>query len=289
MMSALVQNLDYVFYISAGLIVIAAATAAFVIADPSGPAGSYWSRYLHSFEGHLRLLAADATPVEIVVAQVLGALALVGCWFVFDFFYALLLIPAIVPGTYLGLQIAYMQRCQAVALQLDGWLLMLSNMLKATGSVGNAIGSSAELTHRPLKDEVELIMKHMEVGTTIEDALANMYKRVPSRGLYTVVTSLRVGRRLGGDLPSLLAENAAALRESERIDAFIRGQVTQGKVQMIVLGLAPALLIYMFVKVSPGFFDPLLDYVLGPYIMIGCGALWMLAMYVGVKIMNVDA
>ena len=40
---------------------------------------------------------------------------------------------------------------------------------------------------------------------------------------------------------------------------------------------------------TPGFFDPLLNHVLAPYIIVGCVAMWLIAIVLGIKIMNVDA
>ncbi len=284
-----VEALSYIWAAGAVLVVCGLAVTIFVIGKPGGAGGPGWRRYLASFEVWIDLLAAPLKPIQIVGYQALTAAALVGAWLYLDFIYFLYPIPAIVPLTYVVFRIAYDRRVIAISLQLDGWLLMLSNMLKATGSVGNAIESSASLVRTPLKEEVELLVKQFGVGMTIEDSLANMYKRVPSVGLRTVVSSLRIGRQLGGDLPSLLAENAATIRESERIDGFIRSQVSQGKAQMIVLALAPAGLIGMFMLTTPGFFEPLLTHVLGSYIIIGCVFLWVIALVLGFKIMNVDA
>ncbi len=281
--------LNYLWGGGAALLVCGLAAAVFLLGRPGGSGGPHWKRYLASLDVWLDLLASPLRPIEVVGYQALTMASFVAAWLLLDWGFLLYPIPTVVPLTYVVFRIAYDKRVIAISLQLDGWLLMLSNMLKATGSVGNAIESTASLIRSPLKEEVELLVKQFGVGMTIEDSLANMYKRVPSTGLRTVVASLRIGRRLGGDLPSLLAENAATIRESERIDGFIRSQVSQGKAQMIVLALAPAGLIGMFMLTTPGFFDPLLTHVLGSYIIIGCVFLWVIALVLGFKIMNVDA
>lgn len=288
-MSASLENLDFLWAAGGSLLVLGLALAFFLVTRPGGPGGPHWSRYLRALDTWLTLLASPLRPIQVVGYQALVALALVGAYFMFDAFFLLFVIPFVPPLTFVVLKVAHYQRVIEISLQLDGWLLMLSNMLKATGSVGNAIESTATLVRSPLKEEVELLVKQFGVGMTIENSLANMYKRVPSTGLRTVVTSLRIGRRLGGDLPTLLAENAATLRESERIDGFIRSQVSQGRAQMIILALAPGALIYMFVAMSPGFFAPLLAHVLAPYIIVGCVTLWLVAIVLGINIMNVDA
>ena len=232
-------SLDLVWGGATALIAVGLGLSLFLIAKPGGPGGPQWNRYLKSIDAWLDLLAYPVKPIEVVGYQLFFMALMVGGWLMFDLVYLLYVIPVVIPATYVILRIAYDQRIDAIALQLDGWLLMLSNMLKATGSVGNAIEASSGLVRSPLKEEVELLVKQFEVGMTLENALANMYIRVPSVALRTVVTSLRIGRRLGGDLPSLLAENAATIREAERIERFIRAQVAQGKAQMIVLALSP--------------------------------------------------
>ncbi|MCP4446727.1 MAG: hypothetical protein GY811_15475 [Myxococcales bacterium] len=288
-MGTSLQHLEYIWYVGALALCVGIGLSTYVLIRPEGKGAPSWKRYLASLERQLDLLASKTTPLQVVGYQILTVGLLIAAWLVLDMTLALLLVVGVVPLTFVILQSAYDRRCQTIAMQLDGWLLMLSNMLSATGSLGNAIRSSADLIQSPLKEEVELILKQIRVGTTIEDALANMYKRTPSRGLRTVVTSLRVGRRIGGDLPLLLSENAATLRESERIDGFIRSQVAQGKAQMLVLGVAPAFLIYMFMNITPDFFAPLLNHAIGPFVIIGCAAMWVAAIVIGLKIMNVDA
>lgn len=280
--------LNIVWLAGTACLLIGLALTLYLAARPGGFGGPLLGRYLRHIDHWLDLLASKTKPIEVVQYELMALGSLIAMWLLMDWTWVLFGIPLIMPITYGALRIKYSKRCEALELQLDGWLLMLSNMLSATGSVGDAIQSSAELIDEPLKVEIELVLKTIEVGTTIEDSLDNMLLRVPSNALKGIVTSLRVGRQFGGDLPSLLAENAAALRESQRIDQFISSQVSGGRLQLIVLAIAPLALIYMFESVTPGFFDPLLNYILGPHIISLCCVIWLASIVIGWKIMDVD-
>ena len=260
----------------------------FTMRDPEGPVGHLWQQYLEVIARELEKLASKTTPLQVVGYQVLAASALIAFWLTADMPLAGVFAALVFPLTFLVFVAMQDYRRLQLSLQLDSWLLMLANMLQATGSVGAAIRNTADLTQAPLSDEIDILLKRIDVGTGLEDALEQMYERVPTPSLKTVVTSLRVGRRLGGDLPRLLAENAAALREMQRIDGYIRSQVAQGKTQMLVLAVAPLALVYMFKRVDPVFFDPLVDTEIGPWIIVGAGLLWVSALVVGFKIMRID-
>jgi len=258
------------------------------IRDPNGPVGRLWQRYIDLLRHELDNLASKTPPIHVIGYQLLAIAALIAFWLMADMPLAVIFAALVPPMTFVILVGLQHQRRLNLSLQLDSWLLMLANMLQATGSVGAAIRNTADLTQAPLADEIDILLKRIDVGTSLEDALQEMYNRVGTPSLRTVVTSLRIGRRLGGDLPKLLAENAASLREMQRIDGYIRSQVAQGKTQMLVLAAAPLGLVYLFKRVEPTYFDVLYTHVLGPWIIVAAGVLWIAALYAGFKIMRLD-
>ena len=280
--------LPHLWYGAAAALLLGVAISVYILlmAPQTAPA---WHRYLDSLKSQLDRQNSKFTPLGVVGCQLGMCGLLLSAWLLMGHAWAPLLCLGVVPATFAILQMTYARRRDAITIQLDGWLLMLSNMLRTTGSVGAAIRGTMDLSRAPLRDELEILIKHVEVGTPLESALDIMYRRTPSRGLRTVVTSLSIGKRLGGNLPDLLAENAATLRESQRIDAFIRSQVSQGKAQMLILSIAPAGFIIMLDVVTPGFFAPLVSHQLAPVIYVGCSAMWIAAILIGFRIMNVDA
>lgn len=258
------------------------------VTDQNGPLIRRWRQYVRSLEKELNALALTTPPYEIVAYEVAGAVFLVFLGYALEMWIiaaAALLVPLF---TLIGFRLQRISRLEQITLQLDGWLLMLANMLEATGSVGQAIRSSADLTQKPLRDEIEILIKRVDVGTPLTQALDQMYERIPAPGLRAVIASLRIGGRTGGELPQLLKENAAVLREAERIDKFIKSKVAEGRTQVIALALSPFAFIYMLKEMEPTFFDPMINHYLGPVIITCLIFLWVGSVWMALKIIQVD-
>ncbi len=82
--------------------------------------------------------------------------------------------------------------------QLDGFLTSLANALKSTPSIAAAFQSVVPVLQNPIRQEVELAIKEMKVGSTLDQALLHMAARVGSRQLDSALSSIldrSAGRR----------------------------------------------------------------------------------------------
>ena len=273
----------------AGAVVVVVAVAVviyFAIDSPNNMLRRILGRHIDELDRELRFLLSKATGTQIAQVQVgLGVLALVmSVWSTG----LLLLIPliAIAPGFWL--RRARTQRVEKIEQQLDGWLLMLANMLKATGSLGDAIRATGDLIHGPIGEEIDLVLKEIRLGATLEQSLSAMAKRINSRIVTANMATLLVGRTTGGELPILLEETAASLREMARLEGVVRTQTAQGKAQLLVLVVAPILILAAFRAVEPTFFDPLFTSVIGTAVMVTAIGLWVGALIWARKVLDVD-
>ena len=199
--------------------------------------------------------------------------------------YAIALV-ALGPSLYLAIE--RHGRLRRIDQQIDGWLLMLANMLRATGSLAEAVQSTCELVRVPLKQELDLVPKETKLGRSIDESLAAMAERVRLPNLSTVVTMILVARSTGGELPKLLETTAGSLREMARLEGVLRSQTAQGKMQLGVLVLGPIVLVWALRRAEPHYFDPLLDNPVG-WFVLGCAiALWIGSVVMARKILNVD-
>ena len=97
---------------------------------------------------------------------------------------------------------------------------MLANTLKTTANLGDAVRFSLEVTSKPMHQEIDVALREVRVGSTLEEALLAAASRARSPALDVVVSALLIGQRTGGDLPRILEGTAASLRELKRLEEF---------------------------------------------------------------------
>ncbi len=251
-------SLDLLLYVGGALLSVGVVTVALLGFSPGGPLLARWSRYTAWLDRQARDLFLDVTGRDMAFGQVIGAALAIALAGVYDD-RALLALPFVLLAPRVALTIARRRRREEIETQLNGWLLMLANMLKVTGSLSDALSHTADLTRGPLGQEIDLLLKEQRVGAPLGDALRNMGARVGSPTLSSVITIMLIGRTAGGELPSLLEETASAIRERMRLEAVVRKQTAMGRAQMVVLFLGPPVIVYMFRRVEPDFFEPLFN------------------------------
>jgi tight adherence protein B len=171
----------------------------------------------------------------------------------------------------------HLARVARLEQQLDGWLLLLANALRATPSVGDAIESTAALTPGELGREVQLLVKELRLGVPVDRALRSLAERVKSNVISAAMTTVVVARRTGGDLATALEESAASLRETARLEALLRTKTAEGRGQVVVLAAAPFLLCGLIAWLEPTWFDATLHSSQGNVMLGGCTLLWLVA------------
>lgn len=274
---------------SLGVTTLALFVGVFVAAaDQSGPVYRYAARYTASLERKLRpmfiftpgrLIAygQGAAMFVVVAAHVLMTI---------EFWWAILLLIAVGPTVY----IEYMrrQRVAKIEEQLDNFILALANALKTTPSIGAAFNSVAAVISDPMRQEVDLALKEIKVGSTLEQSLLHMAARVGSRQLDSALSAILIGRQVGGNLPKVLETTAGTLREMRRLEGVVRTKTAEGKAQLWVIALMPFGLLMGLNALWPGYFDPLTKSLVGYIIIIACTSCWVASIVLARKVLNVD-
>ena len=152
--------------------------------------------------------------------------------------------------------------------QLGNTITLLSNALKTGYSLGQAIEIIAKKAPPPVSDEFEVVTTSIHFGTSIEDALAALVKRVQSSDLDFIVVAILLHRKVGGNLPEILDNIAETIRERLRmkremsvLTAHARGSATLISALPLVLGAVMYLL-------TPRYFAPMLQPGIG-WVLIG--------------------
>ena len=161
--------------------------------------------------------------------------------------------------------------------QLETWLLMLANALKATSSVGEAIASTVALVPRPFSEEIDLLVKEIRLGAPLDRAIQSVARRINSTVVSGALATIVVARQTGGDLPRTLERASAALREAARLEGVLRTKTAEGRGQVLVLASVPFVLSVIIVWLDRSWFDPMLHHDVGKAILAACGFVWTFA------------
>ena len=261
-------------WIGGSLVIFASAAALYVaVADSSSPLRQAFDDYAKTLQRYVSLLFLEKWTGARIASMQLGSVVLfVALAAVTSQAYLLLiaLLAALLPKVLL--ERARQKRIAQLENQLDAWLQLVANALKATGSIGEAIAASAHLIPPPMAQEVDLILKEIKLGTPVATALRAAARRIESRTVTAGFSTIIIGQQTGGDVPNILEETAGVLRELARLEQVHRTKTAEAKAQIGFMALMPFFMIGALYAIDPEYFVPMADHFLG-HILFGVATL----------------
>jgi len=178
------------------------------------------------------------------------------------------------PLMYIGM--AARRRVNAFNDQLGDTLNLWVNALRSGYSVLQAMETIATELPPPVSREFERVVQEVRLGLSLEQAMNNMYRRVPSEDLDLVITAVNIQREVGGNLAEVLDTISFTIRERVRIKGEVRTLTAQGRISGWIISLLPVGLALLLNAMNPGYVSQLWIRQ-SPYIVEGvfpCG--WLL-------------
>ncbi len=259
------------------------------LTDPESFLAKLYADYVKHLDGELRgMFIQEPTGRTIANWQIGASVAIVTAHVMFEQPVAYPLIPFVAILPKIWLIDAKTKRQDKIEQQLDSFLTALANALKASPSLGDAMGNTATLLRSPLKEELELTMKETQLGMPLDQAILNMGGRVGSRAFAGALTTVLIGRQTGGDLPRILETSASTLREMARLEGVVRTKTAEGKAQAWVLGVMPPILIGILNWIDPQWLTPLNTTFIGGIVWLVAVLFWIAAVFLARKILSVD-
>jgi tight adherence protein B len=197
-------------------------------------------------------------------------------------FFVTLMIPRVAIG------FLKKRRLQRFNEQLEEALLSMSNSLKAGFSIIQAIETVVRQNRQPISIEFKLMMQQTHLGMSMDEALQNMARRVNSSDFYLVSTAICTARVTGGDLTGIFDRLAAMIRERMRIERRIQSLTAQGRLQGIVLGLLPMLLLFVLFLMAPDTVIHFFSQPIGIALFLLTVTLEICGYYIIRRIVNID-
>ena len=135
------------------------------------------------------------------------------------------------------------KRLQKFDEQLPDMLNLMVNGLRAGFSTLQAMEAVSRELPPPICDEFRRVVQEMQLGITMEKALDNLPRRIPSDDLDLCITAMNVQREVGGNLAEILDTISYTIRERVRIKGEIRVLTAQVMYSGRFLSLLPLIVI----------------------------------------------
>ena len=177
------------------------------------------------------------------------------------------------PRFYVGRRIG--GRLSAFNKQLPDTITLLSNSLRAGSSFLQSIELVSRETPAPMGEEMGRVVREVNLGLGMEEALANLVRRIKSDDLDLMVTAIGVQQQVGGNLAEILDTIAFTIRERVRIKGEINTLTAQGRMSGYVVAFLPIGIAVTLNFINPSFMQPLFTQLLGQ-ILLGVGGVMML-------------
>jgi len=177
-------------------------------------------------------------------------------------------------GGYL-LPMWWLKRKQAKRVQqfnegLSDMITTIIGSLRAGFSFQQALKSVVDEADSPIKDEMDMVIKEMQYGRTIEDALNELKQRMPSEDLDLMIQAILIQRQVGGNLATILAKIVETIRDRTKIQQQIVTLTAQGRLSGMIIALLPLILGIILYFINSEYISVLFTNPIG-LILIGVG------------------
>ena len=248
----------------------------------------YYRKYTAQLDRSLKLLFMPAAGERIFLGQVLAASAVTALGLAIDLPYWYLGLLPVALGPVLWVRTKRTEHITRLESQLDALILGLANALKTVPSPSAALGTIVPVLPMPMRLEIDRLLKEMRIGSTLEQGILNMSSRLNSVDIDNALSALLIGLQVGGNLPLVLENTAATIREMNRLQGVVKTKTSEARAQLWVLAIFPFGICFAFTMLDATYFEPLQTTFVGTLVVTLALGLWLASLMTARKILKVD-
>ena len=151
------------------------------------------------------------------------------------------------------------KRLKAFNSELADTIMLLANSLRSGSSFLQAVEMIVRETRPPISTEFARVIREVNLGLPLDEALSNLQRRVRSDDLDLMTTAIAIHHTVGGNLAEILDSIAFTIRERIRIKGEIRTLTAQQRMSGYVVGFLPVGLVVVMSVIAPTFMAPMLQ------------------------------
>jgi tight adherence protein B len=143
------------------------------------------------------------------------------------------------------------QRMQRIAAQLPDALGLWAGLLRSGQGMAHALTQVADNQPPPIGEELRMLVRQLRIGLPVEAGVEEFRARAGVADLAMIGTLLRATRELGGNLAESLQRLSDVMRARLAMEARIRSLTAQGRLQGLIVGALPVLLMAVLFVMEP--------------------------------------
>lgn len=228
--------------------------------------GRAWDR----FSSRVERADLSFRPVELLYAATGAAIVLCVLGLVTFGGVAVVVAPLLVWAvvrTWLGARAR--RRLKAFEEQLPDILASLAGSLRAGHGFLQSLQAVAADSPEPARKELRRALAETRLGRPIEDALADLGRRLPSEDFVFVLTSITVQRQVGGSLAGLFETVNDVVRQRQQFARKVRALTSTGRASARLLAVLPFALLALLTAVNHSYTAPLFTTQAGRLMLLG--------------------
>lgn len=173
-------------------------------------------------------------------------------------------------------------------------IMILSSLLNAGYSLENSVKEAlVELRLLYAKDnliikEFEYINQLIYMNISVERAFDDLAYRSHSEDIRSFAKVLRIAKRSGGELESIIAHTVGVIGDKVRIKEEIITMTTSKRFEQNVMNIFPLFIVLYIDISSPGFFNIMYTTIIGRACMSIGLIVYLFAIYISKRLLNIE-
>lgn len=176
---------------------------------------------------------------------------------------------------------ARLKRLDLIDQQLPDALDLVSRAMRAGHAFSSGLKMAGDEMPEPIATEFRTTFDEINYGISLQDAMSNLARRVPTADMRNFVVSVLIQRETGGNLTEILGNISNLIRARLRLLGTIRVLSAEGRLSALILTVLPFALFGLISILNPEFLtvlwtDPAGNrLVLVALVLIVIGIFWM--------------
>jgi tight adherence protein B len=137
--------------------------------------------------------------------------------------------------------------------QLPEALSLIARALRSGHSLASGLKVVCDEMTDPIASEMNITYEEQNLGIPLDQALKNMFKRVPNLDLKFFATAVAIQRQSGGDLAEILDKISHVTRERQELLGHVQALTGEGRISGIVLMVLPIAIFLCVWKMNPDY------------------------------------